>query len=168
MKVSVVVGNPKPQSRTLDAAHAVALAVSGDAAEQTVDVITLGAGLLGWGDGAVADAVARVRQSDLLVVASPTFKATYSGVLKLFLDQFDGGEGLRDVVAIPVMLGAGPAHAMAPDLLLKPVLTELGASCPAPGLYLTDSTYREDGHIGEYARRWGATLVHAAARGGTV
>ena len=37
------------------------------------------------------------------------------------------------------MLGAGPAHALALELALKPVLTELGATCPTRALYLLDS-----------------------------
>jgi FMN reductase len=39
------------------------------------------------------------------------------------------------------MLGGGPAHALAPELLLKPVLVELGATCPTRGLYLVDRTW---------------------------
>lgn len=162
MHVSVVAGNPKPGSRTLRAAEAVAEAMTGAPAGTSIDVIGLGPGLLGWGDAAVADAVAAVSGSDLTVIASPTFKATYTGVLKLLLDQFATGEGLRGVVAVPVMLGAGPAHAMAPDLLLKPVLVELGATCPAPGLYLIDSTFRTDGRIADYAARWGPAVTALA------
>ncbi len=52
------------------------------------------------------------------------------------------------------MLGAGPAHALAPDLLLKPVLVELGATTALPGLYLSDRTFGEDGVITAYADRW--------------
>ena len=164
MQVTIVAGNPKPASRTLAAATLVAQSVTGaDQPTTSIDVITLGAGLLGWGDPAVADAVEVVAASDLVVFASPTFKATYTGVLKLFLDQFAGGEGLRNVVAVPLMLGAGPVHAMAPDLLLKPVLAELGATCPAPGLYLLDSTYTTDTRIADYADRWGPTIRATAA-----
>ena len=50
---------------------------------------------------------------------------------------------------------------MAPDLLLKPVLVELGATCPAPGVYLHQDTYAEDGRIDAYVQRWGPAL-HAA------
>ncbi|TXG92833.1 NADPH-dependent oxidoreductase [Rhodococcus rhodnii] len=164
MIVSVVAGNPKPRSRTLDAATRVATAVTGTAPDHTIDVIDLGAALLGWGDPDVAAAVRSVAESDLVVFASPTFKATYTGVLKLFLDQFETGEGLRDVVAVPLMLGAGPAHALAPTTLLSPVLSELGATTPAPGLYLLDSTYETDGRAEEYAERWGRALVRAASR----
>ncbi|TQC43810.1 NADPH-dependent oxidoreductase, partial [Rhodococcus sp. WS4] len=42
MKVTVVAGNPKPGSRTLDAAGLVATAVTGASADSTVDVIELG------------------------------------------------------------------------------------------------------------------------------
>ncbi|MFF0816864.1 NADPH-dependent FMN reductase [Rhodococcus sp. NPDC003318] len=163
MKTTIVAGNPKPGSRTLDAAALLARSLSGAEPDHVVDVVTLGPGLLGWGDEAVTSAVESVASSDLVVFASPTFKATYTGILKLFLDQFAGGDGLRDVVAVPLMLGAGPAHAMAPDLLLKPVLVELGATTPAPGLYLIDSTYTTDTRIAEYAERWGGIIAAAAA-----
>jgi FMN reductase len=169
MRTVVVVGNPKPASRTLHAAVTTAEQLTGRDVDQVVDVTTLGPGLLGWGDETVARAVADVASADLLVVASPTFKATYTGLLKLFLDQFAGGEGLRGVTAVPLMLGAGPAHAMAPDLLLKPVLVELGAACPAPGLYLIDRDAEEHGAqtpaLAAYVRRWGPTLTATAGAG---
>lgn len=171
MNITVVAGNPKPQSRTLDAAIRLASDIYCDdessSAPTVIDVITLGPGLLGWGDAGVATAVETVAGSDLVVVASPTFKGTYTGVLKLFLDQFATGDGLRDVVAVPLMLGAAPGHALAPDLLLKPVLAELGAVCPAPGLYLIDSTYGDDGRIAGYVDRWGPALRAAASVGAT-
>jgi FMN reductase len=132
---------------------------------EVLDVVTLGPGLLGWGDPAVLRAVELVAAADLAVVASPTFKATYSGLLKLFLDQFAGGEGLRGVVAVPLMLGAGPAHALAPELLLKPVLVELGAICPAPGLYQLDKSYDTDSSAADYVRRWGPVLTAASQPG---
>ena len=160
--VTVVVGNPKPASRTLDAAVRVAEALTGAPPGRVVDVVTLGPGLLGWGDEDVRAAVQAVASSRLAVVASPTFKATYSGLLKLFLDQFAGGEGMAGVTVVPLMLGAGPAHALAPELLLRPVLAELGATLPAPGLYLTDSTYTEDGRYQAYCDTWGGTLRASA------
>jgi FMN reductase len=151
---TVVVGNPKPSSRTLDAAGRLAQALGDRPADHVIDLVTLGPGLLGWGDETVAEAVRTVSESSLVVFGSPTFKATYSGLLKLFLDQFAGGTGLQGVVSVPLMLGAGPAHAMAPDLLLKPVLSELGGICALPGLYLLDTEYATGERIAEYAERW--------------
>lgn len=159
MTTTVVVGNPKPASRTLEAGRLLAEALTGGPADHVIDVIDLGPGLLGWGDEAVAAAVRTVQESSLVVFASPTFKATYTGLLKLFLDQFAGGTGLQGVVSVPLMLGAGPAHAMAPDLLLKPVLSELGGTCALPGLYLIDESYAEDPKLSDYAKRWAPTVA---------
>lgn len=52
----VVVGNPKPESRTRAAAELVAERLTGSPAEHVIDVVDLGAGLLGWGDPKVAEA----------------------------------------------------------------------------------------------------------------
>ena len=136
----VVVGNPKPMSRTRAAAELIAEQLAGSPPSHVVDVVDLGAGLLSWGDPKVAEAKEIVKSADSLIVASPTYKATYTGLLKLFLDQFGQGE-LGQIVTFPVMLGAAYNHALAPELTLRPVLVEIGASCPAPSLYLLDSEY---------------------------
>jgi FMN reductase len=140
MQLTVVVGNPKPRSRTLEAAVAVARRLTDAAPSTVVDVVTLGPGLLGWGDEGVTAAVEAVRTAEVAVIASPTYKAAYTGLLKLFLDQIPT-DGLAGVVAVPVMLGAGPHHALAPEHTLKPVLVELGATCPTRGLYLLESQH---------------------------
>ena len=128
-------------SRTRAAAELVAEKLTGVPPEHVIDVVDLGPGLLGWGDQKVAEAKAIVKSASSLIVASPTFKATYTGLLKLFLDQFGQGE-LGQVTTFPLMLGAAYRHALAPELTLRPVLVEIGASCPAPGLYLLDSDYQ--------------------------
>jgi FMN reductase len=140
VSVVVVVGNPKPRSRTYQAAHLVAEKLAGRPADLSVDLTDLGAALLDWSDPGVAGLVAAVQASDLAVVASPTYKATYTGLLKLFLDRIPGG-ALAGVTAVPLMLGGHWKHALAADLLLKPVLVELGATCPTRGLFLLESEY---------------------------
>jgi FMN reductase len=139
-RVAVVVGNPKAGSRTLDAAVHVASELAGRDPDLVVDLADLGARLLDWSDEEVARLVAEVGAADLVVVASPTYKATYTGLLKLFLDRFAGRTGLTGV-AVPLMLGAGPAHALAPEHFLRPLLTELGAVVPVPALYVLDSEH---------------------------
>jgi FMN reductase len=158
---AVIVGNPKPQSRTRDAAERLASALGATAT--TIELSELGAGVLGFGDPVVADAVARVQDADLVIAASPTFKGTYSGLLKLFLDQFATATGLAGQVGIPLMLGGGPTHALAPELTLKPVLVELGAVCPAQGLYQLDSRYAEEGALDTWVTAW-APAIHASLR----
>jgi FMN reductase len=152
--VAVVVGNPKPRSRTFAAAHLVARQLTGSEADLSIDLVDLGPALLDWTDTGVAELVAAVQASDLVIVASPTYKATYTGLLKLFLDRFPGGS-LAGVTAVPVMLGGHWKHALAADMLLKPVLVELGATCPTPGLFLLETEF--DG--GQVLEGW---LEHAA------
>jgi len=137
--VAVVVGNPKPNSRTLSAAVHVARELAG-APDLVVDLATLGPAILDWSDPTVADLVKQVGAADLVVVASPTYKAAYTGLLKLFLDRFAGGTGLSGL-AVPLMLGGGPGHALAPELTLRPVLTEIGGTVPGRALYVLDSQY---------------------------
>jgi FMN reductase len=43
--------------------------------------------------------------------------------------------------AVPLMLGGPWKHALAPELLLKPVLVEIGATCPTTGLFLLDTEF---------------------------
>jgi FMN reductase len=140
MSIAVVVGNPKPRSRTYQAAHLVAEQLSGQQPDLSVDLADLGGALLDWSDASVSDVVTAIQSSDLVVVASPTYKATYTGLLKLFLDRIAAG-ALAGVAAVPVMLGGHWRHALAADLLLKPVLVELGATCPTRGLFLLESEY---------------------------
>lgn len=147
----VVVGNPKPMSRTRAAAELVAQKLTGAPPSKVIDVVDLGAGLLGWGDPSVAEAKETVKSADALIVASPTFKATYTGLLKLFLDQFGAGE-LGQLTTFPLMLGGSYKHALAPELTLRPVLVEIGASCPAPSLYLLDSEYETSQDLDDWVQ----------------
>ncbi|WP_067439138.1 NADPH-dependent FMN reductase [Nocardioides jensenii] len=138
-RVAVVVGNPKPRSRTYEAAVRLATEL-GAVDPLVVDLGSIGPALLDWSDTTVSRLVAEVSSAELVVIASPTYKATYTGLLKVFLDRF-APDALRGTVAVPLMLGAGPGHALAPELTLRPVLVEIGATLPAPALYLIDGAY---------------------------
>ena len=164
LTTAVVVGNPKPGSRTLAAARRLADEL-GHPAELVVDLADLCPALLDWSDPTVAELVAQVGQADLVVVASPTYKGAYTGLLKLFLDRFAGGTGLTGV-AIPLMLGGSAAHSLAPELTLRPVLTELGATIPGRGLYVLDSAFDAPAVCAEWLavnRVWVDALLDARA-----
>jgi FMN reductase len=154
--VGAVVGNPKPRSRTRDVAVAVARAVSSsvgldDGEPFVVDLADLGSQLFDWSSTEVRDAVDMVANCSLLVVASPTYKASYTGLLKSFLDWF-GTTGLSGVDAtVPVMVGAGPRHALAVEVHLRPVLVEIGATLPTRGLYVLESDLP---HLDDVVAEW--------------
>jgi FMN reductase len=138
LSTAIVVGNPKPKSRTYEAAQLVVRQLTGAEPDISVDLVDFGAELLDWSAASVADSIASIEGTDLVVFASPTYKATYTGLLKLYLDRIRGG-ALTRVTAIPLMLGGDWRHSLAPEVFLKPVLAELGASCPTRGLFLLDA-----------------------------
>ncbi|MDY7106118.1 MAG: NAD(P)H-dependent oxidoreductase [Actinomycetota bacterium] len=154
MKLTIVVGNPKPMSRTRMVAEAVAKACTAgvdDIDEVVVDLADLAPRLFDWGAEDVAALNDRLAGSDLAVIASPTFKATYTGLLKAFLDRY-GNRGLAGVTAVPVMMGASAVHSLAPELGLRPLLVELGASVPTRSLYVTEAELEDlDAAVGSWA-----------------
>src|ERR1700749_5164956 len=90
--IAVVTGNPKPASRT----HSVALAVADAPAKElpgaetnpVIDLAGHAPRLLDWPDGELREVSARVTNSDDGVCASPTYKASSTGLLKAFLDRY--------------------------------------------------------------------------------
>jgi FMN reductase len=140
-KIAVVTGNPKPNSRT----HGVALAVADALAKETgesadrlvVDLADYAPRLFDWTDQELTALTAEVAAADIAIFASPTYKATYTGLLKAFLDRYPNN-GLAGVTAVPVMTGGWPGHLLAVEVHLRPVLIELGATVPARGLYVTE------------------------------
>jgi FMN reductase len=138
-----VIGNPKPASRTLTVATAAADAITRAAglagSPQTIDLCVLARHLLlPVPSPAVEDALDQVSGADLLLVASPTYKGAYSGLLKVFADRLPH-QALGQAVALPLMLMGVPDHAPAVDTYLRPLLIELGATVPVPGLAVLES-----------------------------
>ena len=83
-------------------------------------------------------ALDEVRDADLLLVATPIYKAAYSGLLKLFLDLLPT-DGLRGKTVLPLATGGSLAHLLALDYALKPVLSALGARDILDGVFATDA-----------------------------
>ena len=147
----VLSGNPRTGSRTLKLATAVGSAISAEP-PLVIDVADLGPGLLTPGDPATAAAVAAVREAKLLVVATPTYKGSYTGVLKVLLDQLPAG-ALGGVTAVPVVTAGVQPQADGAEGFLRHLLTELGATV-APALTATEP---ELGDIDGLAARYAGT-----------
>jgi FMN reductase len=146
-RLVVLIGNPKPHSRTAAAARQAADCLrrtlggydAGLSEPEVIDLAAFPTALLGPDSdrATVERALRSVCTADLLVVASPTFKATYSGLLKVFLDQVPR-KGLRGVLALPLMVAADVAHRHAVEVYLRPLLVELGATVPTPGIFVLE------------------------------
>jgi SsuE family FMN reductase len=93
-------------------------------------------------DPAIAEAVAAVANADAIIVATPVYQAAYSGLLKVFLDllpQF----AFRGKAVLPIVTGGSPAHVLAVDYALRPVLANLGAAHIGQGWFVPSSHIRQ-------------------------
>lgn len=94
--------------------------------------------LADFGHPSISAATGRVAAADVLVVATPVYKAAYSGVLKVFLDLLPQ-TALEGKTVLPLATGGSPHHMLALDYALRPVLQSLGAKHILPGIYATDA-----------------------------
>jgi FMN reductase len=164
MRVTVVAGNPKPASRTLQVGVALAESLCGTTADlQVIDLAEHVDELFAWPSETMQTLNRRVAESDLVVLATPTYKASYTGLLKAFLDRYPAN-GLENVAAIPLFTGADLQHSMAPNVTLVPLLLELGAIVPGRGVYFVMSQHDRMPTIVEAeAQRIRESLVRLAA-----
>jgi FMN reductase len=149
LQVTLIVGNPRSNSRTLAAAVllgrklAAWAGVVGAAADvETIDLTTVAGSLFDLTSTDLEPLLKRTVSSELVATISPTYKATYTGLLKAFLDRLPSG-GLTGRVGLPIMTGGSLAHSLAPDTYLRPLLIALGASVPTAGLFLTEADYTD-------------------------
>lgn len=85
----------------------------------------------------IIEALQRVALANTVIIATPIYKAAYSGALKVFLDLLPQS-GLRDKTVLPLATGGSLAHALAIDYALRPVLTSLGARQVLPAIFAVD------------------------------
>lgn len=142
MTVLLVAGSPSVPSRSAALLDAVEqrLELRGVNVErlQIRDLSPQALLLADFGHPSVAGAVAQVARARAIVVATPVYKAAYSGVLKVFLDLLPQ-TALKDKLALPLATGGSPHHMLALDYALRPVLQSLGAKSILPGIYATDA-----------------------------
>ena len=93
--------------------------------------------------GTAATALLPRADASVLVIATPVYKAAYSGVLKVFLDLLPQ-TALKGKVVLPLATGGSPHHMLALDYALRPVLQSLGAKHILPGVYASDSQIPKD------------------------
>ncbi|MBB1597336.1 NADPH-dependent FMN reductase [Achromobacter sp. UMC46] len=159
MSIIALAGSPSPRSRSSAllryAIHAlrarglgvVELGLRDIPAEELIE---------GHYSGAGASALrARAAAADAVLISTPVYKASFSGGLKAVLDLLDE-KAFAGKTVLPIATGGSPAHLLALEYGLKPVLSALGARHILAGVYATDKQVRldEDGraHIDDDVR----------------
>ncbi len=113
-------------------------------------------------DAAEEAALSAVENADLLVVGSPVYKGSYSGLFKHFIDFID----YRSLIGTPVALlatGGSDRHALVIDHQLRPLFAFFQAQPLGTGLFLTDRELVEGRIVSELAEQRFERLVAEAA-----
>jgi FMN reductase len=150
-KLVAIAGSPTPHSRTKQ----LVAEVLGRIAQETggsasiVDIADLVSCLMARSREeaapSLADALQSVEQADLLVVGSPVYKGSYTGLFKHFMDLVD----YKSLVGVPVALlatGGSDRHALVIDHQLRPLFGFFNAHTLPTGVFLSDRSF-VDGRI---------------------
>ncbi|MGM0935505.1 MAG: NADPH-dependent FMN reductase [Pseudomonadota bacterium] len=82
--------------------------------------------------------IQRVKQADGIIIASPVYQSSYSGVLKSVIDLLPQGAFANKTV-LPIMSGGSECHRLALDYALKPLLVTLKTEEIISGIYISDN-----------------------------
>lgn len=137
----IIAGSPSGTSRTLRLAYGLRGRLDKLGLEnELLDLRTLPALELLHAHFDAEPIKAALRQLEAahgVIFVTPIYKAAYSGLLKTFIDllpQF----GLRDKVVLPIAMGGGPAHVLAIDYAMRPMLASLDPLHITTGLFLQE------------------------------
>ncbi len=150
-RVVAVSGSLHEPSRTTALLRALAAAVAerADAEVHLIELTTIGpalAGALRREDLplAVEDELRAIEDADLLIVGSPVYRASFTGLFKHLFDFI----GQYALVGTPVLLaatGGGERHALIIEHQLRPLFAFFQALTLPLGVYASDTDF--DGHV---------------------
>jgi FMN reductase len=84
----------------------------------------------------------KVEDSSIIVILTPVYKASFTGVLKTYLDLLPQN-GLEGKTVLPIAIGGTFGHLLMIDYALKPVLAALGATHILKGAFILDSQIKK-------------------------
>ena len=143
MSIVALAGSPSANSRSTALLRHVLERFAESQARHEIVLRDLPAAALLRADGddpAIRRACEQVAAARLVVIATPIYKAAYSGLLKTFLDLLPQ-DALRGKTVLALGTGGSPAHLLALDYALKPVLAALGARHILDTVYATDAQF---------------------------
>ncbi len=144
--VLLISGSPSARSKTSAVLDAVARRVT--EAGVLADIVSVRdfppeALLLGYAtDPAVVAFLGKVERAAAIVIATPIYKASYTGALKTVLDVIPPG-ALAGKIVMPLATAGTLAHFLALDFALRPVLGFLGVRHTLPNVFLLETSFRD-------------------------
>lgn len=80
--------------------------------------------------------IQQIGDAKAIVIASPVYKAAYTGALKALIDLLPQ-DAFKHKAVLPIMTGGSPAHLLALEYTLKPLITMLKGQT-LQGVYIVD------------------------------
>ncbi|MFL6002135.1 MAG: FMN reductase [Nocardioides sp.] len=116
--------------------------------------------LTGFASGDLAEAIAKVRRADGLVVVTPVFAASYSGLFKTFVDVLEPGT-LDGKPVLIAATGGTARHSMVLDHALRPLFSHLRAVVVPTGVFAASEDFgsTDEGHLDKRVRRAAGELA---------
>ncbi|HET7682070.1 MAG TPA: CE1759 family FMN reductase [Marmoricola sp.] len=106
--------------------------------------------LTGFATGELAEAQQKVAQADGLIVVTPVFSASYSGLFKMFFDVLE--RGALDGMPVVVAATAGTArHSLVLEHALRPLFSYLHAVVMPTAVFAASEDWGSEG-VGEQLR----------------
>src|SRR4029079_3316733 len=143
--------------------HAVAtLAAETYGSGDIVDLVTLDpAGLIGGAPSPdVAGLLAAIAEASILVLVTPIYRATYSGLLKVVFDQLPGS-ALKGKAAVLAATAGAPPHYLALNTGLRSLVASLDGWTVPTVTYATPADFDEDKRPSENVRVYVAMGLRA-------
>ncbi|MBM6583813.1 NAD(P)H-dependent oxidoreductase [Microvirga sp. BT689] len=152
-KIVAIVGSPTPLSRT----RKLVIEIQGQIVGQTgakarlVDIAELVPNLMVRSreetSPVLEEALRAVEQADLLLIGTPVYKGSYTGLFKHFVDLID----YKSLAGVPVALlamGGSDRHALVIDHQLRPLFGFFNAQTLPTGVFVSERSY-PDGCIND-------------------
>ena len=119
--------------------------------------------LTGFPTGELAEAIATVRRADALVVVTPVFSASYSGLFKTFFDVLEPGTLDGKPVLVAATAGT-PRHSLVLEHALRPLFSYLHATVVPTGVFAASEDFGDRGLDERIDRAAGelVALLHGA------
>lgn len=116
--------------------------------------------LTGFANHRLRPVLDQLEAADGLILATPTFTASYSGLFKSFIDLVDS-ESLQSTPVVLAATGGTERHSLVLDHALRPVLTYLHAHVVPTGVYAATADWGNHSELDQRIARAASELAAA-------
>lgn len=165
LRVAGIAGAPSQQSRTgVLVDRALHLFREAGCETYIVTVADLPSGSLLHREPSVElqEALERVAEADIVVLASPVYKASFTGAFKCFVDSLPR-RGLAGKVVVPAMVGGTSNHMLTIDHAMCPLIASEGGVSTSRGIYALEDQVRGNHITDELDARLSAAVAESVA-----